>query len=218
MKRLIYCLLTIMISAGMSPALDLPSGNCTEKMQVTGDHLYLEAAPKSINANGLNIWFPDNWKINNTSDELLATSPDNTACVLMKPIDLNALDPGIRDFKSFGEKFVEEFKTTNKVTILKSIKLPLNFWASTDIPWDWKKLAFIPGTSITRQSEQPQLKLLTAEGVGKLGASERWASITLVGLPNGRVLLLFSVSGLEKAVVDSNRQEFGKILRSLKPE
>jgi hypothetical protein len=220
-----------MISAGISPALDLPSGVCNEKMQCAGDQFFTAAAPKSFIIEGLFIWLPDNWQFNNSSNGLVALSPDNTACTLMKPIDLNELDPDLPDFLRVGEKFVEEFKSTQKLTLMKPINLPLTFWASTDVPFDWKKLAastnvpfdwkslsFVPDKSTIRQSEQSQIKLITIEGVGKLGSSERWASITLIGLPNGRVLLLFSVSGLEKAVVDANKQVFGKILRSLKPE
>jgi hypothetical protein len=149
----------------------------------------------------------------------------------MKTIDLNALDPNLPDFASLGEKFIQEFQTTQKLTLMKPFKLPLTFWASTDVPFDWKKLAagtdvpfdwksfsFGVGSPGISQSEQSQIKLITIEGVGKLNTTERWTSITLIGLPNGRVLLLFSVSGLEKAVVDANKQVFDKILRSLKPE
>lgn len=231
MKRMIFCLLTIIIFAGISPALELSSGVCNEKMQCAGDQFFTTATPKSFIIEGLFISLPDNWQYNTGINGLVALSTDNTACTLIKPIDLKAIDPDLPDFPSFGEKFIQEFKTTQKLTLMKPIQVPSTFWASTDVPFDWKKLAastdvpfdwkscsFIPDKSTIRQYEQSQLKLITIEGVGKLGASERWASITLIGLPNGRVLLLFSVSGLEKAVVEANKQVFGKILRSLKPE
>jgi hypothetical protein len=231
MKRLIFCLLTIMICTEISPAVDLPSGVCNEKMQCAGDQFFTEAVPKSFIIEGLFIWLPDDWQYYTSSSGLVALSPDNTACTLMKPIDLKAIDPDLTDFPGFGEKFIQEFKTTHKLTLLKPIQVPSTFWASKDVPFDWKKLAssidvpfdwkslsFMPDKSTIWQSEQSQIKLITIEGVGKLGNSDRWANIALIGLPNGRVLLLFSVSGLEKALVEANKQVFGKILRSLKPE
>jgi hypothetical protein len=231
MKRMIFCLLTIIFSAEMLPALVLPTGNNNEKVQLTGTQYFADAQPKTVNFEGLNIRLPDTWQISNNSGKLVALAPDNTACTLMKPIDLHALDPGLPDFPVFGEKFVQEFRTTHKLTLMKPIMLPLTFWASTNVPFDWKKLvatidvpfdwksfSFGVGSSDIRQSEPSQIKIITIEGVGKLGASERWASITVIGLPNGRVLLLFSVSGLEKSVMDANRQVFDKILLSLQPE
>lgn len=218
MKRLIFCLLTIIFSAGISLAGNSPSGICNEKKQFTGDQFFTEVKPKSFIIEGLYIWLPDNWQFNNSTDELMAISPDNTACVLMKSIDMKSIDPGIPDFENLGERFMEEFKTTHKVTLLKSIVVPTGIWAGTDVPFDWKKLAFVPDKSTIRLSGQFELKLITIEGVGKISASERWSGITLIGMPNGRVLLLFSVSGMEKATVDENRQVFGKIIRSLKPQ
>jgi hypothetical protein len=231
MKRMIFFLLTSIVLTGIIPVRSYSSVKYAESLKLAGNKLSLSATPVTVAVGGLNTWFPETWKISNNNGRLVALSPDNTACTLMKTIDLNALDPNLPDFLSLGEKFMEEFKTTHKLTLLKPIKLPLTFWASTNVPFDWKKLAaskdvpfdwksfsFGVGSSDIRQSEQSQIKLITIEGVGKLGASERWASITLIGLPNGRVLLLFSVSGLEKAVVDANRQVFGKILLSLQPE
>jgi hypothetical protein len=231
MKRMIFFLLTIQISAGISSALDLPYGNFNEKVQYTGTQYFEEAQPKTAHFEGLNIQLPDTWKISNNSGTMVALSPDNTACVLMKTIDLKVLDSLHPDYLSFGEKFIQEFKTTHKLTLLKPIPVPTTFWASTDVPFDWKKLAattnvpfdwkgcnFSVGNSDIRQLDQSGLKLISVEGAGKLGASERWASITLIGLPNGRVLLLFAVSRLEKAVVDTNKQLFVKILLSLDPQ
>jgi len=232
MKRMIFCLLTSIVLTWIIPVRSNSSVKYSESLKMTGNKFGLTAPKVTVVVGGLNMWIPDTWQIsNNSSNGLVALSPDNTACTLMKTIDLNELDPDLPDFLRVGEKFVEEFKSTQKLTLMKPINLPLTFWASTDVPFDWKKLAastnvpfdwkslsFIPDKSTIRQSEQSQIKLITIEGVGKLGASERWASITLIGLSNGRVLLLFSVSGLEKAVVDANKQIFGKILRSLKPE
>ncbi|MDO8951028.1 MAG: hypothetical protein Q7U86_00310 [Draconibacterium sp.] len=228
---MIFFLLTSIVLTGIIPVRSYSSVKYSENVKLAGNKLSLSTSEVAVVFDGLNTWFPDIWKISNNSDRLVALSPDNTACVLMKTIDLKALDPNLPDFPRLGEKFVQEFKSTQKLTLLKPINVPLTFWASKDVPFDWKKLAattnvpfdwkslsFVPDKSTIRQSEQSQIKLITIEGVGKLGASERWASITLVGLPNGRVLLLFSVSGLEKAVVDANKQVFGKILRSLKPE
>jgi hypothetical protein len=231
MKRMIFFLLTSIVLTGIIPVRSYSSVKYSESVKLAGNQSGLGTSEGTIVVGGLNTWVPDTWKITNNSGRLVALSPDNTACVLMKTIDLKTLDPNLPDFLSFGEKFVEEFKTTQKLTLLKPIKLPLTFWASTDVPFDWKKLAastnvpfdwksyhFVVDKSTVRQSEQSQLKIITVEGIGKLGATGRWAVITLVGLPNGRVLLLFAVSGLEKAVVDANKQLFGKILLSLQPE
>jgi hypothetical protein len=231
MKRMIFFLLTSIVLTGIIPVRSFSSVKYSESVKLAGNKLSLIATPVTVVVGGLNTWFPDTWKISNNSGRLVALSPDNTACVLMKPIDMNALDPNLPDFLSLGEKFMEEFKTTHKLTLLKPIKLPLTFWASTNVPFDWKKLAastdvpfdwksfrFAEDKSTILQSEQSQLKIITIEGVGKLSTTERWAGITLIGLPNGRVLLLFAVSGLEKAVVDANKQLLGKILLSLKPE
>jgi hypothetical protein len=231
MKRMIFFLLTGIVLTGIIPVRLYSSVKYTESLKLAGNKLILSAFPVTVVVGGLNMWLPDTWKISNNNGRLVALSPDNTACTLMKTIDLKALDPNLPDFLSMGEKFVEEFKTTQKLTLLKPIKLPLTFWASTDVPFDWKKLAASPdipfdwksfsfgvGSSGIRQFEQSGLKLITMEGVGKLGATERWASICLIGLPNGRVLLLFSVTGLEKAVAEANKQLFGKILLSLQPE
>jgi hypothetical protein len=231
MKQMIYFLLTSILSTGIIPVRSYSSVTFSESLKPAGNKLSLSAFPVTVIVGGLNMWLPDTWKISNNSGRLVALSPYNTACTLMKTIDLKALDPNLPDFALLGEKFVEEFKTTQKLTLLKPIKLPLTFWASTDVPFDWKKLvastdvpfdwksfSFGVGSSGIRQFEQSGLKLITMEGVGKLGATERWASISLIGLPNGRVLLLFAVSGLEKAVAESNKQLLGKILLSLQPE
>lgn len=231
MKRRIFFLLTIMISAGISSALDLSSGNCHTGVQCADVQYFDMDQPNAIDFGGLNIQLPDTWQISNNSGKLVALSPDNTACVLMKPIDLKTLDPDFPDFPKLGEKFVQEFKTTHKLTLLKTIKLPITFWASTDVPFDWKKLAasrdvpfdwknvaFVVGKSTVTQSEQSQLKLIKAEGIGKLGATGRWAGISLIGLPNGRVLLLFSVSGMDQKYLETNKQLIGKILSSIHPE
>jgi hypothetical protein len=231
MKQMIFFLLTSILLTGIIPVRSYSSVKHSESLKLAGNKLSLSNSPVTVVVGGLNAWVPDTWKISNNSGRLVALSPDNTACLLMKTIDLKALDPNLPDFLSLGEKFIQEFKTTQKLTLMKPIKLPLAFWASTDVPFDWKKLADSPdipfdwkslsfsvGSSGISQSEQSQIKLITIEGVGKLGATERWASITLIGLPNGRVLLLFSVSGLEKAVVDANQQMLGKILLSLQPE
>jgi hypothetical protein len=231
MKRMIFCLLTSVVLTGIIPVRSYSSVKYSEGLKMAGNKLSLSTPKITVVVGGLNMWIPDTWQISNNSGRLVTLSPDNTACTLMKPIDLNALDPNLPDFASLGEKFIQEFQTTQKLTLMKPIKLPLTFWASTNVPFDWKKLdaskdvpfdwksfSFGLGSPDIRQLEQSGLKIITIEGIGKLGASERWTSITLIGLPNGRVLLLFSVSGLEKAVVDANRLEFGKILRSLYPE
>jgi hypothetical protein len=225
MRRVIFYVSAIMILVGSSTVKILSAGNGFNKL------ISKVKAPESLLFEGLNGWFPDDWKTSISGGRLVALSPDNTACLLMKTIDLKVLDPNLPDFLSLGEKFVQEFKTTYKLTLLKTIRLPLTFWATIDVPFDWKSMAaskdvpfdwksfsFDAGSSDIRQLEQSGLKLINAEGVGKLGVSERWAKITLIGLPNGRVLLLFAVSGLEKAVVDVNKQLFGKILLSLTPE
>jgi hypothetical protein len=231
MKRMIFCLLTSVVLTGIIPVRSYSSVKYSEGLKMAGNKLSLSTPKITVVVGGLNMWIPDTWQISNNSGKLVALSPENTACTLMKTIDLNALDPNLPDFASLGEKFIQEFQTTQKLTLMKPIKLPLTFWASTDVPFDWKKLAagtdvpfdwksfsFGVGSPGISQSEQSQIKLITIEGVGKLNTTERWTSITLIGLPNGRVLLLFSVSGLEKAVVDANKQVFDKILRSLKPE
>jgi hypothetical protein len=231
MKRMIFCLLTSIVLTGIIPERSYSSVKFAESLKLAGNKLSLSASPVTVVVGGLNMWIPDTWQFNNNSDRLVALSPDNTACVLMKPIELNALDPNFPDFPSLGEKFIQEFRTTQKLTLLKPINLPQTFWASKDVPFDWKKLCASPdvpfdwksfsfgvGSPDIRQIEQSGLKLITMEGIGKLGASERWASITLIGLPNGRVLLLFSVSKLEKSAVEANKTAFGKILRSLQPE
>jgi hypothetical protein len=231
MKRMIFFLLTSIVLTGIIPVRSYSSVKYAESLKPADNKLSLSTSKVTVVVGGLNTWVPDTWKITNNNGRLVALSPDNTACTLMKTIDLNALDPKLPDFLSLGEKFIQEFQTTQKLTLLKPIKLPLTFWASTNVPFDWKKLAasadvpfdwksfhFAEDKSTILQSEQSQLKIITIEGVGKLGATERWASITLIGLPNGRVLLLFAVSGLEKAVAEANKQLFGKILSSLQPE
>jgi hypothetical protein len=231
MKRMIFFLLTSIVLTGIVPVRSYSSVKYSESVKLAGNKLSLSTPKVTVVVGGLNMWLPDTWQISNNSGKLVAMSPDNTACTLMKTIDLKELDPNLPDFTSFGEKFVQEFRTTQKLTLMKPIKLPLTFWATTDVPFDWKKLvastnlpfdwksfSFGVGSPGISQFEQSGLKLITMEGVGKLGATERWASITLIGLPNGRVLLLFSVSKLDKSAAEANKAVFGKILLSLKPE
>lgn len=225
MKKKIFFFLTILYCTGIALAVEPnPGSRFSEKISGT-------TAPEILHFTGVSIWFPDDWQVSNTSSKLVTLSRDNTACVLMKPIDLNAIDPNLSDFESFGDKLVTEFKATQKLALLKPIKLPLTFWASKDVPFDWKKLAATTDvpfdwksialsvvSSDIRQFEQSGLKLISIEGVGKLSGTEHWTNITLIGLPNGRVLLLFAVSGMDQKSLEANRELTGKILRSLQPE
>jgi hypothetical protein len=218
MKTISLNFLAFVVFAGLNLASTFPVENSSSKMLFADDELvnFLNTTAKTYSVGDMNAWIPDNWTISNANGELLAVSPGNTACILLKQIDLNSIDPDGQGILNAGEKFVEEFKSTHQVTILRSTNVPVSFWASKDIPWDWKSLIFISGTTNIRQYDLNNLKFYSIEGNGKLNETERWANVTLIGLPNGKIYMLLSRSELKTEILNPNKLVFNKIIQSLK--
>lgn len=152
---------------------------------------------------GISIWLPDNWKVSNTATELRATSQGSETFVLLKTI------PKLTNLSyETGE---EELRSSRAFDFLGKMA----FWASTDVPFDWKKLASAVKDTNGQHIERNRLKFYTLEGHGAFDGAQKLVNITWIGTANGKICLLLWMTDANSSTLAGNKSEHNRMLQSL---
>jgi hypothetical protein len=166
---------------------------------------------------GLAVTFPDGWTVQASPAELLTTPPQKGVFVLLitaNPAMKLTYEAGKQELglpKAF--EFVSDL-----LTIWASTNVPFDWKkcaASTNLPFDWKAYRAVVTTGNVQCVDHGKLRLCTVEGLGDVNGVKVQVSATLATAPGAKTSLLFCVADANPVTLNYGKIEFSKVIQSL---